>query len=103
MRWGPVSVGRKGRMTTTTTVQAVSRKLSRLLAADRPAIVAGHSDPAKAATAAHLRYSSDAEPGIRRTGSPKRFRYVKARGGAVRDQATLSRIRALAIPPAWTD
>src|SRR4029079_16892574 len=36
-------------------------------------------------------------------GSPKRFRYVDARGKAVRDAATLSRIRALAIPPAWTN
>jgi DNA topoisomerase-1 len=45
----------------------------------------------------------DDEPGIRREGSPKRFRYVDARGERVRHAATLARIRALVIPPAWTD
>lgn len=33
----------------------------------------------------------------------KQFRYVRANGSPVRDKVTLSRIRALAIPPAWTD
>jgi DNA topoisomerase I len=41
------------------------------------------------------------EPGIERRGSPKRFRYVDAAGRPVRDRATLDRIAALAIPPAW--
>ena len=52
---------------------------------------------------AGLRYSSDDEPGIRRRGH-KRPRYVDDRTGRdVSDDATLARIRALAIPPAWTD
>jgi DNA topoisomerase-1 len=49
-----------------------------------------------------LRYSADDEPGIRRTGR-KRFRYVDANGAVVSDVDTTARIRALAIPPAWTD
>ena len=50
-----------------------------------------------------LRYVTDAEPGIRRTGT-KRFRYTDATTGrAVSDKRVLERIRALAIPPAWTD
>jgi len=51
-----------------------------------------------------LRYVSDQDPGLRR--KPARghgFDYVDASGKAVTDEATLDRIRALAIPPAWTD
>jgi DNA topoisomerase-1 len=51
-----------------------------------------------------LRYVSDQDPGIRR--KPARghgFNYVDADGKAVTDEKTLDRIRALAIPPAWTD
>jgi DNA topoisomerase-1 len=40
--------------------------------------------------------------GWRRLGR-KRFRYVDARGREVRDEASLERIQALAIPPAWRD
>ncbi len=58
--------------------------------------------PQKAAHAAGLRYVSDISPGIRRLGK-KTFRYQKSRGGIIRDIATLRRIRALAIPPAWRD
>ena len=65
------------------------------------AVVQG--DPVAAATAANLRHSTDDVPGIRRLGKPKQFRYVRASGSAVRDASTLGRIRALAIPPAWTD
>jgi len=50
-----------------------------------------------------LVHSSDDDPGIRRVGA-KRFRYVDdATGAAVEDRATLERIAALAIPPAWRD
>ena len=52
---------------------------------------------------ARLRYVTDAEPGIRRTGT-KRFRYVDDTTGApVTNKPTLARIDALAVPPAWTD
>lgn len=52
---------------------------------------------------AGLRHVSDAEPGIRRRRAGRGFRYLDAAGKPVRDAATLERIRALAIPPAWTD
>lgn len=51
---------------------------------------------------ARLRHVSDALPGIRRQGRT-RFHYLSAGGRRVRDAKTLARIRALAIPPAWTD
>jgi DNA topoisomerase-1 len=57
--------------------------------------------PAASAKAAGLRYVSDAVPGIRRLRCGPAFRYVHADGRPVRDRDTLSRIRALAIPPAW--
>jgi DNA topoisomerase-1 len=56
-----------------------------------------------AARTAGLRYVSDADPGICRKRSGTGFRYVWPDGTSVTDPATLRRIRALAIPPAWTD
>lgn len=50
-----------------------------------------------------LVYSSDAEPGIARKRAGKGFRYVDAQGRTVRDAGVLSRINALAIPPAYED
>ena len=58
---------------------------------------------AEAAEAAGLRYVSDAEPGIRRRRSGRGFTYLDPNGRTVRDPRTLARIRALAIPPAYTD
>lgn len=55
------------------------------------------------ARAAGLRYVEDSAPGIRRQRKGTGFSYTDAHGRAVRDTATLSRIRALAIPPAWQD
>ena len=52
---------------------------------------------------AGLRYSSDERPGIARRGAGRGFSYRDADGRAIRDTPTLQRIRALAIPPAWTD
>jgi DNA topoisomerase-1 len=40
---------------------------------------------------------------IKREGSKTNFRYVHPAGRPVRDARTLERIRALVIPPAWTD
>ncbi|HEY0304033.1 MAG TPA: hypothetical protein VGC44_03625 [Longimicrobiales bacterium] len=39
----------------------------------------------------------------KRTGTSKRFRYLGADGRALRGAATLERINALRIPPAWTN
>lgn len=50
-----------------------------------------------------LTYCNDEQPGIRRTGSGKGFSYRGRDGALIRDAAVLDRIRALAIPPAWTD
>lgn len=52
---------------------------------------------------AGLRYSSDAQPGIRRLQSRGDFAYRDPAGKPVRDPATLARIKRLAIPPAWTE
>jgi len=56
-----------------------------------------------AARQASLRYVSDAKPGIRRVAAKSGFRYLDVGGKAVRDRATLARIRSLAIPPAYRD
>ena len=63
------------------------------------------SDPAlqKEAEANGLVYASDLEPGITRRAARSGFAYRDPHGRPVRDKATLARIRALAIPPAWTD
>jgi DNA topoisomerase-1 len=50
-----------------------------------------------------LTYCSDQFPGLRRVRSGKGFSYRDAEGRAVKDAEILARIRALAIPPAWTD
>jgi len=42
-------------------------------------------------------------PGISRRRAGAEFRYTAPGGSAVRDPATLERIRALAIPPAWQE
>lgn len=51
----------------------------------------------QAARAAGLRYVDDTQPGISRRRAGKGFSYRDADGHAVRDAATLQRIRALAI------
>jgi len=59
--------------------------------------------PLKSAAMARLRYVTDQHPGIRRLRSGKGFRYIGAHGQAIRRADIVARIRALAIPPAWTD
>jgi DNA topoisomerase-1 len=63
------------------------------------------SDPVlqKEAEASGLIYTSDLEPGITRRETRSGFAYRDPRGRPVRDAATLARVKALAIPPAWTD
>ncbi len=60
------------------------------------------TDPVASARAARLHYSTDTKPGIRRVRSGKGFRYLRA-DGPVTSKKDLQRIRALVIPPAWTD
>jgi len=60
-------------------------------------------DPVASAKVAGLRYVNDLRmPGLRRVGSKRRVRYVDPHGRTIHDRAVLNRIRALAIPPAWT-
>jgi len=54
------------------------------------------------ARAAGLRYSTDARPGISRRRSGRGFTYRTADGDTIRDRDDLRRIRAIAVPPAWT-
>ena len=49
-----------------------------------------------------LTYAGDEQPGLKRTPSGKGFAYYDAQGRLVRDPIVLDRVRALAIPPAWT-
>ena len=60
-------------------------------------------DPKTVAQLARLRYVNDAIPGIGRIPTRSGFRYVDSEGKPMHDQATLARIKALAIPPAWRD
>jgi DNA topoisomerase-1 len=60
------------------------------------------TDPTESAKASGLRYISDASPGITRKRSGSGFRYLDARGKPLRAPKDLSRIKSLAVPPAWT-
>ena len=55
------------------------------------------------ARAAGLRYVRADAPGIARRKAGRGFAYTHPSGRPVRDAATLERIRAMAIPPAWTE
>jgi DNA topoisomerase-1 len=59
--------------------------------------------PERSARAAGLRYTSDAEPGIRRRRRGRGFQYLTPGGRTLTNTGQLTRIRTLAIPPAWTD
>jgi DNA topoisomerase I len=60
-------------------------------------------DPEEAAKLAHLRYVSDAKPGIRRQRKGDGWVYKDDDGHEITDEHTLARIKSLVIPPAWTD
>jgi DNA topoisomerase-1 len=67
------------------------------------ALAPAPADPREAAESAGLVYVSDEDRGIRRERKGDGFAYFKASGDAVTDEATLERIRKLAIPPAYED
>jgi DNA topoisomerase I len=60
------------------------------------------SDPLAAACSARLRHVTDDIPGITRCRKASGFDYRDSDGELIKDFPTLSRIKALAIPPAWT-
>ena len=74
-----------------------SAELKRLLRID--------ASPEAAAAEARLHYVNDGTPGIARhpTKEEKVFTYSHPDGTPVKDEATLDRIRKLAIPPAYRD
>jgi DNA topoisomerase-1 len=69
----------------------------------RPPPDATRADPRESARAAGLHYSTDEAPGLRRRRRGRGFSYLDRDGAVIRDPGTLKRVRALAIPPAWTD
>ena len=56
-----------------------------------------------AAKSAGLVYVSDEAPGITRKLFGSRFAYYDEKGGLIRDEAILKRVRSLAVPPAYSD
>jgi DNA topoisomerase I len=60
-------------------------------------------DPRDAAESAGLRYVSDTRPGIRRKKAGTGFSYTRVDGSKLTEKDVLKRIKALAIPPAWTE
>jgi DNA topoisomerase-1 len=50
-----------------------------------------------------LRHATDRRPGITRRRAGRGFVYRDADGRTIRDPEVLARVRALAVPPAWTD
>ena len=64
----------------------------------------GSIEPEVVASHAGLTYVHDDSPGVTRHGAtPQTFTYKRPDGRVVKDDATLDRIRKLAIPPAYTD
>ena len=57
----------------------------------------------ESAAAAGLRYVSDSMAGIRRKRTGRGFVYLDVSGSPIRNGTELARIKALVIPPAWTD
>ena len=63
----------------------------------------GTPEPVASARAAGLRYVSDTGPGITRKRAGKGFTYLDFGGRRITDRKELTRLRSLAIPPAYTD
>jgi DNA topoisomerase I len=57
----------------------------------------------ESAKLAGLRYVSDEMPGIKRVSRGRRFAYIAPDGTEIRDKNELARIKALAVPPAYTN
>ena len=59
--------------------------------------------PGRDAAAIGLRYVSPDQPGFERRRAGRGFSYVGVDGRPIRSADELARIKAIAIPPAWTD
>ena len=60
-------------------------------------------DPYESARQAGLRYVNAGRPGYTRRRAGKGWIYLDTQGKHIRDSRELERIKALVIPPAWTD
>jgi len=60
-------------------------------------------DPVVSSRAAGLRYVTHPKPGYSRRARGKAFDYLDLEGKPIRDPDELARIKALVIPPAWTE
>ena len=60
-------------------------------------------DPREAARAAKLIYVSDRKPGITRQLNGDTWQFFRPDGSEITDEAEVTRIKKLAIPPAYTD
>jgi DNA topoisomerase I len=58
--------------------------------------------PEAAVRTVGLRYVTDASPGITRTRAGKGFAYRGPDGELIKERAVMTRIKSLAVPPAWT-
>ncbi len=67
---------------------------------DLPEII---TDPVESAKAAGLRYVRDKKPGIRREPQNNDWVFIKPNGKAITDPDEIKRIKAIGIPPAYTD
>lgn len=66
-------------------------------------VFAEADDSLAAARAAHLRHVNDDAPGVSRRPAQSGFDYLDPAGNLIGEFATFSRIKALAITPAWTE
>lgn len=83
--------------------RARSRGASTRRRTHRTAVDEADLEAAEAAESAGLRYVTDAMPGISRRRRGRGFEYRDARGRLITDEAELARVRAIAVPPAWSD
>jgi DNA topoisomerase IB len=77
--------------------KSVSRKVKQLSSAITSSLKASPSPPGLVYVEEH-----DDLPGFTRKSSGKNFVYLDVDGTAIRDEGIVSRIKALAIPPAWS-
>ncbi len=80
-------------------IQALALQWPRFVGNVAPKLVIG----AESARAAGLRYASCLAPGITRHRRGKGFVFRDPKGRVIRDAGTLARLRALVLPPAWTE
>jgi DNA topoisomerase-1 len=71
--------------------------------ASQPDIPVPAPENVDAARAARLRYVNDRQVGITRKAVTAGFVYLDPKGRVISDGAELARIKALAVPPAWTE